>query len=103
MSIYLVNYNANDVSLQLYFITPHMCVPGFVAEQFLNSTATQLTYHGLCELTSTVQEGELCVFFRNNHFSTMTKFKVFTSTHIYYLNIMRGSELEGASVVNLKW
>ncbi|MBN3314305.1 MINY2 hydrolase, partial [Atractosteus spatula] len=48
---------------------------GFVAEQFLNSTATQLTYHGLCELTSTVQEGELCVFFRNNHFSTMTKHK----------------------------
>ncbi|XP_036391218.1 ubiquitin carboxyl-terminal hydrolase MINDY-2-like [Megalops cyprinoides] len=48
---------------------------GFVAEQFLNSTATQLTYHGLCELTSTVQEEELCVFFRNNHFSTMTKFK----------------------------
>ncbi|KAJ8340471.1 hypothetical protein SKAU_G00351040 [Synaphobranchus kaupii] len=48
---------------------------GYVAEQFLNSTATQLTYHGLCELTSNVQEGELCVFFRNNHFSTMTKFK----------------------------
>ncbi|XP_060030433.1 ubiquitin carboxyl-terminal hydrolase MINDY-2 isoform X2 [Erinaceus europaeus] len=48
---------------------------GFVAEQFLSSTATQLTYHGLCELTSTVQEGELCVFFRNNHFSTMTKHK----------------------------
>ncbi|XP_022600583.1 ubiquitin carboxyl-terminal hydrolase MINDY-2 isoform X1 [Seriola dumerili] len=48
---------------------------GIVAEQFLSSTATQLTYHGLCELTSTVQEGELCVFFRNNHFSTMIKFK----------------------------
>ncbi|XP_042327330.1 ubiquitin carboxyl-terminal hydrolase MINDY-2 isoform X1 [Sceloporus undulatus] len=48
---------------------------GSVAEQFLNNTATQLTYHGLCELTSTVQEGELCVFFRNNHFSTMTKHK----------------------------
>lgn len=48
---------------------------GFVAEQFLHSTATQLTYHGLCELTSTVQEGELCVFFRNNHFSTMIKYK----------------------------
>ncbi|KAK2096083.1 Ubiquitin carboxyl-terminal hydrolase MINDY-2 [Saguinus oedipus] len=29
---------------------------GFVAEQFLNNTATQPTYHGLCELTSTVQE-----------------------------------------------
>ncbi|XP_067874002.1 ubiquitin carboxyl-terminal hydrolase MINDY-2 isoform X2 [Heterodontus francisci] len=48
---------------------------GFVAEQFLNNTATQLTYHGLCELISTVEEGELCVFFRNNHFSTMTKHK----------------------------
>ncbi|XP_056428403.1 ubiquitin carboxyl-terminal hydrolase MINDY-2 [Hyla sarda] len=48
---------------------------GFVAEQFLNGTATQLTYHGLSELTSTLQEGELCVFFRNNHFSTMTKYK----------------------------
>lgn len=51
---------------------------GFVAEQFLNNTATQLTYHGLCELTSAVQEGELCVFFRNNHFSTMTKYKVYS-------------------------
>ncbi|KAG7274270.1 hypothetical protein CRUP_037197 [Coryphaenoides rupestris] len=49
---------------------------GIVAEQFLSTTATQLTYHGLCELTSTVQEGELCVFFRNNHFSTMIKYKV---------------------------
>ncbi|XP_034435025.1 ubiquitin carboxyl-terminal hydrolase MINDY-2 isoform X2 [Hippoglossus hippoglossus] len=48
---------------------------GIVAEQFLSNTATQLTYHGLCELTSTVQEGELCVFFRNNHFSTMIKYK----------------------------
>lgn len=47
-----------------------------MAEQFLSNTATQLTYHGLCELTSTVQEGELCVFFRNNHFSTMIKYKV---------------------------
>ncbi|KAM4675497.1 ubiquitin carboxyl-terminal hydrolase MINDY-2 [Discoglossus pictus] len=48
---------------------------GFVAEQFLYGTATQLTYHGLTELTTTLQEGELCVFFRNNHFSTMTKYK----------------------------
>ena len=61
---------------------------GFVAEQFLNNTATQLTYHGLCELTSTVQEGELCVFFRNNHFSTMTKYKV------WYRNSYCYSELK---------
>ncbi|XP_043934830.1 ubiquitin carboxyl-terminal hydrolase MINDY-2 [Protopterus annectens] len=48
---------------------------GFVVEQFLSNTATQLTDYGLAELISTVQDGELCVFFRNNHFSTMTKYK----------------------------
>ncbi|KAK2836140.1 hypothetical protein Q7C36_014009 [Tachysurus vachellii] len=48
---------------------------GLIAEQFLESTATQLTYHGLCELNTTAKEGELCVFFRNNHFSTMIKHK----------------------------
>lgn len=62
----------------LYVSSSPSLISGIVAEQFLNSTATQLTYHGLCELTSTVQEGELCVFFRNNHFSTMIKYKVNT-------------------------
>ncbi|XP_069734567.1 ubiquitin carboxyl-terminal hydrolase MINDY-1 isoform X2 [Phaenicophaeus curvirostris] len=54
---------------------------GLVAEQFLETTASQLTYHGLCELTAAVREGELSVFFRNNHFSTMTKHK----GHLYLL------------------
>lgn len=49
---------------------------GLIAEQFLETTAAQLTYHGLCELTAAAKEGELGVFFRNNHFSTMTKHKV---------------------------
>lgn len=49
---------------------------GLIAEQFLETTAAQLTYHGLCELTATAKEDELSVFFRNNHFSTMTKHKV---------------------------
>ncbi|NXL19107.1 MINY1 hydrolase, partial [Setophaga kirtlandii] len=49
---------------------------GLVAEQFLESTASQLTFHGLCELTARAREGELGVFFRNNHFSTMVKHKV---------------------------
>ncbi|XP_028820629.1 ubiquitin carboxyl-terminal hydrolase MINDY-1 [Denticeps clupeoides] len=48
---------------------------GLIAEQFLESTATQLTYHGLCELNTTAKDGELSVFFRNNHFSTMIKHK----------------------------
>lgn len=53
-----------------------MPVAGLIAEQFLETTAAQLTYHGLCELTATAKEDELSVFFRNNHFSTMTKHKV---------------------------
>ncbi|MEQ2294755.1 Ubiquitin carboxyl-terminal hydrolase MINDY-1 [Ameca splendens] len=54
---------------------------GLVAEQFLESTATQLSYHGLCELNTTAKEGEISVFFRNNHFSTMIKHK----DHLYLL------------------
>uniref|UniRef100_A0A5F9CZI2 Ubiquitin carboxyl-terminal hydrolase n=1 Tax=Oryctolagus cuniculus TaxID=9986 RepID=A0A5F9CZI2_RABIT len=55
---------------------PNLVTEGLIAEQFLEATAAQLTYHGLCELTAAAKEGELSVFFRNNHFSTMTKHKV---------------------------
>ncbi|KAK9390944.1 protein FAM63A [Crotalus adamanteus] len=60
---------------------PNLVTEGLIAEQFLESTASQLSYHGLCELTSTVKEGELSVFFRNNHFSAMIKHK----SHLYLL------------------
>lgn len=55
-----------------------------MAEQFLESTATQLSYHGLCELNATAREGEISVFFRNNHFSTMIKHKVGRYTLQYH-------------------
>ncbi|XP_041259932.1 ubiquitin carboxyl-terminal hydrolase MINDY-1 [Onychostruthus taczanowskii] len=54
---------------------------GLAAEQFLQSTASQLTLHGLCELTARAREGELGVFFRNNHFSTVLKHQ----GHLYLL------------------
>nr|XP_033779046.1 ubiquitin carboxyl-terminal hydrolase MINDY-1 isoform X2 [Geotrypetes seraphini] len=60
---------------------PNLVTEGLIAEQFLESSAAQLTYHGLCELMATVKEGELSVFFRNNHFSTMIKHK----GHLYLL------------------
>ncbi|XP_074837432.1 ubiquitin carboxyl-terminal hydrolase MINDY-1 isoform X3 [Carettochelys insculpta] len=60
---------------------PNLVTEGLIAEQFLDSTASQLTYHGLCELTAAVKEGELSVFFRNNHFSTMIKHQ----GHLYLL------------------
>ena len=46
-----------------------------IAQQFLEESATQLTYHGLYELTQQLDEQELAVFFRNNHFSTLHKKK----------------------------
>ncbi|XP_020945550.1 ubiquitin carboxyl-terminal hydrolase MINDY-1 isoform X3 [Sus scrofa] len=59
----------------------NLVTEGLIAEQFLETTAAQLTYHGLCELTAAAKEGELSVFFRNNHFSTMIKHK----SHLYLL------------------
>ncbi|KAI9488258.1 hypothetical protein BDB00DRAFT_849234 [Zychaea mexicana] len=46
---------------------------GLVAAAFLEDTATQLTYHGLESLVSTIPSNKLCVLFRNNHFSTLFK------------------------------
>ncbi|KAH9557463.1 hypothetical protein CY35_07G085600 [Sphagnum magellanicum] len=44
---------------------------GKIIENFLNNNASQLTVYGLIE---GLKDRELCVFFRNNHFSTMFKF-----------------------------
>ena len=44
-----------------------------LAEQFLEESASQLTYHGICELNTVIKEGQVAVFFRNNHFSSMCK------------------------------
>jgi len=46
---------------------------GRVVQKFLDDTASQLTHYGLCKLHEEVRDKELCVFFRNNHFSTMLK------------------------------
>ncbi|KAJ1966697.1 hypothetical protein H4R35_006928 [Dimargaris xerosporica] len=46
---------------------------GLLIEQFLNHTATQLTYHGLITLSTELPDHHLCVLFRNNHFSTLYK------------------------------
>ncbi|CAM9653922.1 unnamed protein product [Laminaria digitata] len=48
---------------------------GQVAEEFFRETASQLTYFGLSRLHAEVRERQLCVFFRNNHFSTMFKYE----------------------------
>ena len=52
---------------------PESMAKSLLAEQFLEESASQLTYHGICELNSVMKNGQLAVFFRNNHFSTMCK------------------------------
>jgi hypothetical protein len=44
-----------------------------VINAFLTSSSHQLTYHGLEKLHTHLSEDDLCVFFRNNHFATLTK------------------------------
>ncbi|KAH9721649.1 MINDY DUB domain-containing protein [Citrus sinensis] len=47
---------------------------GELIKSFLKSNANQLTFYGLFCLQDGLKERELCVFFRNNHFSTMFKY-----------------------------
>ncbi|CAH8516782.1 unnamed protein product [Schistosoma turkestanicum] len=46
-----------------------------LVEWFLNESGSQLTFHGLSQLVTTLHDEELAVFFRNNHFSTILKHK----------------------------
>lgn len=46
---------------------------GTQGELFIQQSASQLTFEGLIQLHKTLKDNELCVFFRNNHFSTMLK------------------------------
>ncbi|KAK7820798.1 ubiquitin carboxyl-terminal hydrolase mindy-1 [Quercus suber] len=52
-------------------ITPQQ---GELIRSFLKNNASQLTFYGLFCLQDGLKERELCVFFRNNHFSTMFKY-----------------------------
>ncbi|KAI4315348.1 hypothetical protein L6164_028167 [Bauhinia variegata] len=48
---------------------------GELIRSFFRNNASQLTFYGLFCLQDGLKERELCVFFRNNHFSTMFKFE----------------------------
>ncbi|XP_042488104.1 ubiquitin carboxyl-terminal hydrolase MIY1-like [Macadamia integrifolia] len=50
---------------------------GELIKNFLGNNASQLTIYGLFCLQEGLKERELCVFFRNNHFSTMFKLRKF--------------------------
>ena len=52
---------------------------GLLIEQFLEENRSQLTFYGLVQLNEAMEDRELAVFFRNNHFSTIWNNKVSTS------------------------
>ena len=59
----------------------NLVTESLVAQNFLEESASQLTYHGLVELGTNMKENELAIFFRNNHFSTIYKQKNVSSFH----------------------
>ena len=74
--MYDAKFGTDESALATAFDNPELkkiVVEGELAKTFLNTTASQLTYTGLAKLHEVVKERELCVFFRNNHFSTMFK------------------------------
>nr|XP_039261693.1 ubiquitin carboxyl-terminal hydrolase MINDY-2-like [Styela clava] len=48
---------------------------GLIAQQFLESSASQITCHGIVSLCEQMNSGDLAVLFRNNHFSTLYRHK----------------------------
>ncbi|KAF4315863.1 hypothetical protein BBO99_00009084, partial [Phytophthora kernoviae] len=67
---------------------------GPILDEFFNSTASQLTYYGLVKLHEGIRERQLCVFFRNNHFSTLFKLE-----GALYLLVTDAGYLDEPSVV----
>lgn len=49
----------------------------YMLRNFLDSSASQLTTQGIRELLSNLKDGEIAVLFRNNHFQTLAKQKVY--------------------------
>jgi hypothetical protein len=68
---------------------------GSIVNNFLEHTGHQLTQHGLSVLYEQLAENELAVFFRNNHFSTLTKHE-----GVLYLLV---TDLGYANVSNVVW
>jgi hypothetical protein len=47
---------------------------GTIIRNFLDHSAHQLTQHGLFVLHNYIKDGDMVVFFRNNHYNTLTKY-----------------------------
>lgn len=67
--------STTDESQQEAWAKTHLAIEeGLVIKEFLDRTASQISYEGLLALHETVRERQLAVFFRNSHFNTMLKY-----------------------------
>lgn len=80
---------SDDENLLLY--------SGPIIESFLEETSSQLTYYGLVSLHESIRERQVAVFFRNNHFSTILKYR----GYIYSLVTDQGYQAESSVVWEL--
>lgn len=60
---------------------PEALAKKLISEEFLATTASQLTEYGLNELRTKIEDNEIGILFRNNHFLTLIK----REGHIYTL------------------
>ena len=79
-SCFMSCYSLNKLALLIVFW--FNILQGLLAESFLAETVNQLPYHGVCELNAKLNDDELCVFFRNNHFSTLYKHQVYSEMRL---------------------
>jgi len=65
----------SDVDDCQYDELSNQATRGTIIRNFLDRSAHQLTQHGLFVLHDYIKEGDVVVFFRNNHYNTLTKYK----------------------------
>jgi hypothetical protein len=67
------NLNSSQESINTKNKQEELYHTGMVCKNFIETNATQLTYHGLASIPDVLEVGEPTAFFRNNHFLTLIK------------------------------
>lgn len=73
LRIALGNQSYNQILELKFSDDPLDLVKGLLIDEFLQLSASQLTFYGLSALLTSMRNGQLAVLFRNNHFSTILK------------------------------
>ena len=66
-------YDAADAGDAPDAAASELVTSALVIKEFLEANSSQLTYYGISSLHEGLEDGQLAVFFRNNHFSTLLK------------------------------